>query len=194
VRKTITTISVACTLYMLSANAIAQEENIVSIGDFESGSTYVIGGVDTYIVDCSEHTLLCEDNLLNAWAFGGNLPDIRIRMCELDIDVAFFDCVHTMQVNLLVKRKYKHVVVELQRFFCGRQDIYFDDKFLGSVRGDASGTGIPINVEYAVGTIKKRKGSHTLVITAPDNIFAECSPEGVQVISMNGFAIKGEPR
>lgn len=180
-------------LLCLGITANAQEVNLVSIGKFQAGSTFVIGGVDTYVVECSETTMLCTDNLLNVWNFGENLPDIRIRLCELDIDVVFFNCVHTMQVDLLVTKNYKESVVEVQRYFCGRQDVYFDGKFLGSVRGDVSGTGIAINVEYAIGLIKKGKKGHTLVITAPDNIFAECSPEGVQVISMNGFAIKGAP-
>lgn len=178
---------------VVGATANAQEVNMVSIGKFQAGSTNVIGGIDSYVVDCSERTFLCEDNLFHVWNFGENLPDIRIRMCEPDIDVVPFDCVHTMHVNLQLTQIYKESVVELQRFFCGRQDIYFDGNFLGRIRGDQSGTGIAMNVEYALGFLTPGK-THTLVITAPDNIFAECSPEGAQVISMNGFAIKGVPR
>jgi hypothetical protein len=177
--------------WAFSANA--QEVNMVSIGNFSTGATNVIGGVESYVVECSERTFLCEDNFSNIWNFADNLPDTRIRLCEQDINVASAqNCVHTMEIHLQLAQIYRESIIELQRFFCGRQEVYLDGDFIGRIRGDASGTGIPMNVEYTFGLLTPGK-THIFVITAPDNIFAECSPEANQVISMNGFAIKGVP-
>jgi hypothetical protein len=191
--KVLQILSIALITSAWATGANAQEVTLVSIGKFQSGATYVIGGIENYIVDCNESTGLCTDNLTNVWTFGENLPDTRIRLCELSINVISFDCVHTMQVNLLLNGNYKDAVVEVVRYFCGRQDVFFDDKYLGSVRGDTAGTGIAMNVQYAIGVIKKGKRVHTLVLTAPDNDISVCGPEGHQVISMPGFAIKGVP-
>ncbi len=181
--------------WAMSANA--QEVAMVSIGKFSAGSSDVIGGQgtekDSYIVHCSERTYLCEDNFSHDWTFGENLPDIRIRMCERYIPYnGSQNCVYTMEIHLELAQIYRESVIELQRYFCGRQEVYLDGNFIGRIRGDLSGTGIPINVEYALGLLTPGK-THIFVITAPDNIFAECSPEANQVISMNGFAIKGVP-
>ena len=177
----------------LAAGANAQEMDLVSVGDFNGSLTnIVIGGIESYIVDCDEKEYVCEDNFGNMWAFGDNLSNHRIQMCEPSFDIITMNCVHTVQVNLSLAAPYSDVVFEIQRWNCAPQEFFFDGDYLGSYRLDGSGYGIRTNFEYSLGFVTPGKNK-ALFITAPEGDDGKCAPT-IQVITVWGLSIRGVSR
>ena len=184
--------SVGALLLVFGTVTKAQEATLMQIGDFVGDvAPNLIGGVEDYVVDCDEKAMSCEDNLENTWTFGEPFLDAMIFQCDENRDVLAEPCVRTIQVNLRANKVYRDAYIEFQRYKCGVQDVYFDGKYLGQVRGDEAGNGIRIRVKLPLGMIKKKK-NHVLLVTAPVNDFAYCGLPGYQIV-MDGFAIKGSP-
>jgi len=174
-----------------SSDVHAQQTNLMLFGDFETGATIEVGGIDTYVVNCNEVTNACEDNIGNSWNFGESLLNHRVAMCEELFSVVDFNCVRTMEINLQLAEPYANAILEIQRRRCGKQEIYSDGNLVGRVRGPSNSAGLHVNVEYFLGLITPGK-SHSFVVTAPETDQTECAG-GNQIILINGFGIKGEP-
>ena len=174
-----------------SSASNGQETNLMLFGDFETGATNEVGGIDSYVVNCNEAMNTCEDNIGNSWIFGDSLLNHRVAMCEELFSVVNSNCVRTMEINLQLAEPYANATLEIQRRRCGKQEIYSDGIIVGRIRGPSSSAGMHVNVEYFLGLLTPGK-SHSFVVTAPETNQTECAG-GNQIILINGFAIRGVP-
>jgi hypothetical protein len=174
-----------------SSVSLAQDTNLMMFGDFQTGATNEIGGIDSYVINCNENAGICEDNVGNAWGFGSTLSNHRVALCEELFSVASFNCVRTIEVNVQLSEPYSGATLELQRRRCGKQEIYFNGDMVGRVRGPSNSAGLHVNVEYFLGLLTPGK-SHSFVLTAPESDQTECAG-GNQIILINGLRIRGEP-
>ena len=169
--------------------SLAQAEDLVSFGTFADpvSPETIIGGVEVYEIVCDQSDDSCEDNVGNIWAFGANLPDTYLLLCDETLDVVDDNCVHLVEVMVTTTTTYGDVIVEEQRNGCPRNSVFFDGNFLGSTEEGTRGNSM--NVKYAAGVISKRK-PHTVIISFEQLTPVSCPNDDNPI---TGIAISGEP-
>ena len=178
-------------LLIVGTTASAQEVNLVSVGSFiYPAPTIVIGGTESYVVECDEKQDECADNLGNVWPFGGNLDGHRVTLCPQSFDPIASNCVHFMEIRITLSEPYISSNFVMQRYRAGVHEIFFDGNFVAKGRS-VCGVGMQATNTYSLGMITPGK-SHTLAVTASITSNPYCG--GLyEEIPIYGFAVTGVP-